>query len=319
MQQAAELHELAHERDVGRLTGLVDARSAYELAPEPPEEPETPEASETLEGEEPDAARQAHGEGSWFALTRAEQTDFLRLLVSDLSSDAGQDLVGAWKPYDGERVLTEDDRAVVRLRCTNRHDPTLADRILEWGLVRDRGRWKAWYWRRVWTAEELEAARRAARGKRGGDLRTLSDGSIVLEGAMRPIPWMEETPQELRETLHARIEELVDIDALPPVRTRAHEELVEVGKPAIPGLLTWIAEHPLDSHEQAMRLQRVHMVLEEITGHSTSFTPRPDRSTSEERQDSGLRQWFGWYDSYFQRFEPDPGTDPAEADSAGGL
>ena len=51
------------------------------------------------------------------------------------------------------------------------------------------------------------------------------------------------------------------------------------------------------------QLNLINQTLSEITGHYTTFKPMVGGvGTSEERRQSGIKQWFGWYNRKGKRF-----------------
>jgi hypothetical protein len=201
-------------------------------------------------------------------------------------------------------------------------------RTVEWRLVDRRSagapdaRWKAAGWNRYFTPEELAALRRKKHKKT--TKRTLSDGSLVIEGEIRVIPYEPEVPQAERDRIDALIKQRMDFDARPRVRTEAGAALVATGKPAIPPLLSAIANAmPVidaaiaSGNDEArqlemIRLGLVHQTLTEMTGYNTTFKPDESLGATKERIESGLKQWFGWYDRKYKKFtgQPTPLDDP---------
>ena len=96
------------------------------------------------------------------------------------------------------------------------------------------------------------------------------------------------------------------------MRTEADRALQAIGKPAIPALLTQLATIPLVTEEQAMQLNLIHLALTDLTGYVTTFRVHELLGATRERQESGLKQWFGWYDRKFKRFEVRENVDPFE-------
>ncbi|MFT5050906.1 MAG: hypothetical protein ACI8QZ_002312 [Chlamydiales bacterium] len=250
-------------------------------------------------------------EGSWSEVARTRQTEIQAQVVADLTRGSASELIARWEPFDGWIETQDNEEHLVRVRVAHREDAEAANRHVEWRLVKLDGRWKAYGWTRWISEEEQKAIDRGARAavedaKPKVVRKTLSDGSRVIESTVRRIPYMPDTTAELREKIDGLVAELTDIEAAGRVRIKAKEGLTEIGKQAIPALLTVIAEIPHTDMDSGMKLQQVNMALMDITGHYTSFKPHITLGATEERQESGLKQWFGWYDRKFNRFTEAP-------------
>jgi hypothetical protein len=80
--------------------------------------------------------------------------------------------------------------------------------------------------------------------------------------------------------------------------SRAQRELVDIGRPAIPILLTKFYETPVDTEENRIRCNLIDQALQRITGQQFGYAPGESGSvagTTEERRDSSIRQWFAWW------------------------
>lgn len=307
------IHRDAAAAEEGRLLLAVHGEEAWELRlrsaqDAAAQDSATQAAASAPEGE---AAPAAQEDRPWSSLTRTDQSDFVLSLVEDLVRGEQRALVAERNPFDGSVIEEGDTTAIVRVQADPIDLSAGADAIwIQWLLARDGKRWKAYSWERWYSPDELRAqrSRRAKRIKK----RTLSDGSFVIESDVRALPHLDDTtPQEA-----ARIDNLVtqriDLEARPKVRTQADRELQAIGKPAIPALLTKLATIPLETDEQAMQLNLIHMTLTDMTGYITTFKVHELLGATRERQESGLKQWFGWYDRKFKRFEEKQVTDPFE-------
>jgi hypothetical protein len=56
------------------------------------------------------------------------------------------------------------------------------------------------------------------------------------------------------------------------------------------------------TYEQAVQIQELNMILSRITDWNTSYQVDLAMGTTKERQASGIRQWFGWYDKKFKKY-----------------
>ncbi len=233
-------------------------------------------------------------------LTSTQQTEVLDAAVADIM-DGG--LVVEWDPFDGHVVPPEswatnmpEDTVVVRLDVAPRDkEAGLDNRHVEWHFIKTGVAFKAYGWQ-PWV--DPEEKKKVAKTRKFTQT-TLSDGSQVVEGVIRDIPYMEETPQELQDQVEALIDELIDPESRP---FKVRKALEEIGKPAIPGLLTRMANIPFEPGENAIALNLIHLTLGDITGHIATFRVSELMGATKERQESGLKQWFGWYDRKFKRF-----------------
>ncbi|MEX1026293.1 MAG: zinc-ribbon domain-containing protein [Planctomycetota bacterium] len=296
VQLTRRLHRAAAERDEGVLLGLiapvhVSAWRAMQAAAEPPAEapaeaPNTDEQAGTLDLETALVSARA--------LTTDAQAEVARAAIADLTTGDSKDLVADWEPYDGSVANLTDAYAVVHLAVTPREGGT-EKRTVEWELVRDGGRWKAFRWERWYSDAEKKHLRK--KRSSGYEKVTLSDGSQVFEREPEPLAHLEDTPPDLR----ARIDELFPqlINDEPRIYTTARRELVAIGKPAVPKLLTGLYEIPLDTEEHAIQVNAIVVTLRDITGQNFFFKPLTlvgsAMGTTEERRQSAIKQWFAWW------------------------
>lgn len=251
---------------------------------------------------------------AWSEMPLVDRNVFVASVVDRMLADDEENLVRAWAPFEGHVASIDLDRAVVRLLVHRRENDDGQNRTIEWRLVDTRtegapeARWRVAGWSRYFTPEELAAARTKKHKKTVK--RTLEDGSLVIEGEIRSIPYEDDVPQAERDRIDALIRDLIDLGARPAVRTAAQEKLVATGKPAIAPLLTVIANKvPIDDEDEAIQLGKVHSTLMEMTGYITTFKPHVALGTTEERKDSGLKQWFGWYDRKYKKYTGKPVVD----------
>ena len=226
-------------------------------------------------------------------------------VMSTLLSTDASNLVGSWKPFDGNVVSESDTDAVLHLAIEPRgEEGATGTRNIEWKLVKVGGKWKAWSWERWQSPEELKAGRVAR--KKSYEKKTLSDGSKVIEGEPGPVPYMDETSAEQRKDIDALIAKLIDPNLPAKELTRTRGELELHGKHAIPPLLTKFYEMNQTGFadmDAAIQAQMVHSMLSDLTGYVTTFSAHEALGATDERRDSGVRQWFGWYNRKFKRFE----------------
>jgi len=281
---ARGLHDAAAMRDEFKLQSSLDEERIWErLTGTPPDEAEV----------EPEV---------W------ERETFMIAVLDRLMAQDPDNLVGMWLPFDGKVLEEGDAEALVRLTLQPR-DPDMqgGTRHVDWKLARAGSGWKAWSWER-WISPEEEANNRLRRAQKT-QKRTLSDGSLVLEAEPEPIAYMDSTPPQERARIDGLIRRLMDLDNLRPRElTEVRAELTVTGKPAIPPLLTKMYE--LDAagwtEHSAMLGQQLHIVLQDITGYVTTFKAHEALGGTIERRDSGVKQWFSWYNRKFERFDARP-------------
>ena len=282
---ARKLHDLAYNRDEYRVQTSLAMPQVWARIQSTEEEPVDPAAYQELSTSEVDALRSD--------------------VVQALLSDDPENLVGSWKPFDGEVVSEDDSTAVVHLALEPREaEGDAGTRNIEWHLIKDGTKWKVWSWERWYSEAELKAD--LIRRKKKVQRTTLSDGSQVIEAEPGPVPYLDETTPETRKRMEELIAQLIDTELPARELSKVRAELELFGREAIPPLLTKFYEMNLegfDTYEKAVGAQLVHQTLQDITGYVTTFKADEALGATKERRDSGVRQWFGWYNRKFKRFE----------------
>ncbi|MDE0913928.1 MAG: hypothetical protein OSB57_01970 [Planctomycetota bacterium] len=287
---ARQMHELAFSRNTSKLFVLLDFAKVRDH--------EVTSAAAASVGEEQPATL-----AGWTGLDGEAQTSYRNKIVDDLTSTEAEMAVSTWKPYDGDIVAETENSAIVHLHVQSRSgDPDLSDRWMEWEFLRGTDmRWKAWRWER-WISPEEQKRERAKRTKKTVR-KTLADGSEVIEGVVREeIAYHAETTPEQITEIESLIGQLINTEARPKEITAARSRLEELGKHAVPGLLKRMGGIPLESEENAIQLNLIHMLLSDITEYQTTFVVHVAMGGTQERIDSGIKQWFGWYDRKWKRF-----------------
>ncbi len=109
----------------------------------------------------------------------------------------------------------------------------------------------------------------------------------------------------MRAEIDTLLATMIDLE-LPGRKTgEAKRALVAIGRPALPALLTSLFVIPLETEDQAIQLNLIDQALEEITGHGTTYNPLrllEGGVSSDELSQSGIKQWFGWYNRKGKRF-----------------
>lgn len=287
-----KLHDMAHERENFALTNQISFANVWARL-QIPEGEEVPNQVDTTGYEE---------------LT-SDDIDIIKGdVINFMHSEEPANLPGNWMPFDGNVVEQADDMAIVRLAIEPRDEKYgVGTRNIEWRLVNEGGKWKAWSWER-WISPEEAKSMRTAR-KKSYEQKTLSDGSVVIEGEPKPIPYMDETSMEQRQEIDALIEQLIDLELPAKALTKVKGELELAGKHAIPPLLTkfyHMSQAGFPDMDAAIQAQLVHQTLSDITGYVTSFKAHDALGATQERRDSGVRQWYGWYNKHFKKFDERP-------------
>jgi len=292
VQLAASIHDAAHADDVGKLRTLLDAARIFAWKSEadaPAELVDDPAALATWLRERRDR---------YLLLPEDEKQELLNGWIDAITRGDERGLVADWRAYDGRVADLTDDGAVVHLDVTPRSGDSVEKRTMEWRLVKDAGRWKAWRWERWLSDAERKAQAKARRRDKGYEVVELSDGSTVFERQPEPLEHLPETSPELRARIDGLYATMLDL-GLTKESSRAQRELVEIGRPAIPVLLTGLYETPLDTEENAIRCNLIDQALQRITGFDTGFKPQvaegSGTGTTEERRQSSIKQWFAWW------------------------
>lgn len=243
------------------------------------------------------------------ALSSTEQSEFISSVIASLVAEDEDNLVSAWKPLDGRVIDQSDEFAVVEFELQPRDASNPGLRGIHWGLVKSGNKWKVWKWER-WISD-AEAAANVRRVASKTVKKSLSDGSLVLESEPRTLPHDPTTSAELAARIDTLVAQLADPNLPPRKLTPVREELKAIGKPATPILINelWGAFKDLeaaktsgaDIYESQVKLTAMAEMLKEITDYSTTVALESMGGT-DERLESGIKQWFYWYDKKYKRF-----------------
>jgi len=265
VQFAVRLHGLAAARDAGALEELLHLEG-LQLVDDPEDAP------------------------AWTDLDEDARSARLDLALESLLDRDETGTVAGWEPYDGELVNEFETRAIVKLSASPAGATT--KRVIEWNLAKVDGEWKATRWE-----EWLSDAERKKRN-RGFDIVKLSDGSVVVEREPEPLPHLEDTPQEVRDRIDELMATMLDLE-LTTQSSKASRELIEIGKPAIPALLTHLFENTLSTEDDSIRaniaVQALRQITDEFFGYQPMALVGSALGTTEERRMSAVRQWFAWW------------------------
>lgn len=256
-----------------------------------------------LDGERVYEARKAEDDKAWSDLEGFERSALLEAYVDELMDESNEDAVAKWKPYDGRVVQDNAGELTLRLECT----PVAGgpeSRTFEWLMLEDGERFKAAAWGRY--IDPKQAAKAAKRKPKGYEKKTLSDGSVVLEREPEPLPYLDSTPDELRAEIEDLYAKIIDL-SLTKEMSQAMLRLQEIGKPAVPRLLTGLYETPLEDFDDARKVQNIVIVLRKITSQRFGYEPLTlvgsQMGTTEERRQSSIKQWFAWWYRKGSKFE----------------
>lgn len=320
-----QLHTAAMAGNEGRLVAGLDARAAYEFWPAAPTVP-TPPAKAASSGGEAEDANKVRQE--WLALTEIERVEFSNSMVARATGRTEDDSVALWQPYDGRvEDLDEIDGTATVIMTSQCTDPSLGlpDRSTEWRLKGKASGDRIADWKWIWVGRWYSDAERDRLGRgvrKRPEKKTLSDGSVVYESTIRAIPFDIEVSADARERINALVDDIADPDLTGRALTRARDGVLAEGRNAIPALLTKMSIIVTKggsltefTPDDGASLQLIHESLRDITGFETTFEANVALGATRERIESGVKQWFAWYDKKYKRFTAPTAPDSVDADS----
>lgn len=153
---------------------------------------------------------------------------------------------------------------------------------------------------RTTTRHDTIAKPEAKKIERGGKTFT------VFEAEITPLEHLADTPPELRSEIDRLIGELIRTDSLPRERSKVKARLREIGKPAVPRLLTRFNDIKADSQEGIVQLTQIDALLRDMSGRAFGFSPAQQTvlASAKENEDaraSALKQWYGWWYYYHDK------------------
>lgn len=293
------VYDMTLSMNEGALVKMLDgARIGKRLAESAPADAPKPAEFETLDA----AAKQA----------------FLESVAQEMMRGTDENSPHFWKPVDGRLLdpfdllqLTVEITADKRLEAGSTELPVT--RKFRWGLSRpdDKSKWKVWSWEHFVTEEEKRLARKKTKVQKV----TLEDGTSLFQAEMRHLdPYPDTTPEQVAQVEKA-IATMLDFTLRPKENNLARDELVAIGRPAIPLLLNKFFEIKIVDAEDDPSLIHVNMVYEtlrRITGYDPGFTAMPGQT--EERRTMALKAYFAWWERKGKSFTapPPPGKDLLE-------
>jgi hypothetical protein len=230
----------------------------------------------------------------WAELDTLERSELLHAAARGWLEGQGDTVALLWKPYDGRVVSESDDGAIVHVSVAGREGELAAQsRVIEWKLVRRGGDWKVWSWAR-WVSPEELAAGKSRRNKEITRVE-LADGTRLYQADPRPLPHLEDTPPELAARIDAAVARMLDFKLKPKENNAAEAELVAIGKPALPILLTALYENRIVDDDTLAKAVKIHHTMREITGYDPGFPVNALGPDSEQKRDVAVRAWFAWW------------------------
>ncbi len=299
VQGAKAIHDAAGMGNSAALPSRIDAQAAYTFI-----------EARRMASEGEDAAPSI----LWDNLSASQQALVPTQIAEGMVHGVDKELVADWLPYHGhaeEDPLGERGVRLVTLEVSHRDvAANHTDQLIQWRMKEVSGRWKAISWARYYP----DGAPRSSAGTGKVTVKTLSDGTKVREGISRVIPYDDGVPQELRNHIDGLIPKVLDL-SLTRERLPFEDELIAIGKPAIAPLLTKLTEIPFVPGEPNQQLEIIHRVLTKITGYENiTFRAAEALGGTTERSESGILQWFGWYDRRYRNFKGNPNTVQAAED-----
>ncbi len=252
------------------------------------------------------------------ARSPSERDNFLTSVAKEVVADTSADGVVIWKPSDGNVSKDLGSSAMVRVKVSPRDPKTggLETRNFDFEVVRDGERWKVASWSRVKTDEEVRNAQRVKKAET--KKVELADGTSLSTAKPRHVDHFADTTPELRARIDKLFATMTDLSLTTEVE-RAQHQLVAIGRPALPVLLSGLNDIRIVDEDTATKVNLINTVLQDMTGQNMGFAPQ---DTAERRQ-LAVDAWFGWWVRYGDTFQaappPDEGSKlpPGKAPSGG--
>ncbi len=278
-----ELYEAAAQGNEYKLANQLDVPRIIEHLRSTPERAELP---------------------AWSEMTTGDRDAIAQEMVTLFTKGEGDFALVRWLPFEGAVELEGDEESLVRIKVRGREQANMAETIsLDWRLAKAKdGKWKPFAWERYYSAAEKRGSSGLA--AKGVERVKLEDGGFIYQAEARPLPHLDDTPAELRSRIDGAVARFLDFNARPRERTLARDELIAIGKPALPILLTQMYEIKIVDDETLAKIANVHSVLRDITGYQnasfsvTSFSPESDKL-----REMAVKAWFAWYLRKGERFE----------------
>ena len=144
-----------------------------------------------------------------------------------------------------------------------------------------------------------------------GKAKTVEEAEIV------PLAHLEDTPEPLRQEIDAAIATLIDSEKGAKEVTKARLRLAEIGRPAIPRLLTKFHELPGKTPEERLSLNQIVRLLVDMTNQAYGYAP-DDASATEEQRTSALKRYYAWWTNNHDRYTGKPKLEEEDVGTFGG-
>jgi hypothetical protein len=241
---------------------------------------------------------------AWSDMTSTDRANIATDVVREFTKGEGPLAIARWELLDGQVESEGDSESLVRVKAKGREAANQSELItLDWKLAKNKdGQWKLFDWALYVSPE----AKRATSGlaAKGVEKVKLDDGGFIYQAEPRPLAHLDDTPPEMRTRIDSAVARFLDFSSRPRERTTARDELIAIGKPAIPILLTQFYETKLVDDDALAKATNVHLLLREITGYDKAvFSPTGSGPESEKMRDMAVRAWFAWYLRKGERFE----------------
>jgi len=145
--------------------------------------------------------------------------------------------------------------------------------------------------------------------ERGGDALFAEKPGKKARYEVEKLPHLDDTSSDTRERIDSNIVKLVDVSN-PRIGNDARRELVGIGRPAIPRLLSAWVDLRMDDERDVMAGNMLHQTLGEITGKEIVYSPEQPTSPSDAKlREKVLSSWFTWWgqnkDTFRERSDSD--------------
>jgi predicted Zn finger-like uncharacterized protein len=249
------------------------------------------------------------------ALDAVGKQTFLQNVAREMMRGTGENSAHLWKPVDGSVTRFGPLDVTVRVTTDRRLEPgstAIAEsRTYDWQLARadEKSKWKAWSWERYRSPDEI----RALKAANSHELTkvTLEDGTSLFQAELRHVDDYPDTTPEVHAQVEKALGIMLDFKLPPKESNLARDELVAIGRPAIPQLLSKFCDIKLagsDDDPALLQVNVVHDTLKRITGYDSGFTALPGQSA--ERRTLALKAYFAWWERKGKNFTaPTAGKD----------
>jgi len=224
-------------------------------------------------------------------------------IIEHFTKGEGELAIAHWKPFEGSVEAEGDTESVVRVKVGGRDEANMATTLtIEWKLAKDKdGKWKLYDWSRYISEQEKKA--KSSLKAKGIEKVKLDDGTSLYQAELRPLPHLDDTPPELRTRIDDLAARMIDFKLKPKENRAAQNELVEIGKPAIPILLTKMYETKIVDDDSKSKVGVLNLALRDITGYDPGFSVTANNEDSDKKREIALKAWFAWYLRKGDRFE----------------